>query len=251
MFRGGSPVWGNVSVVTRLHRGIAGPARYAEGMVRPIAASALALLLVACAHTSGTKPPPQGWANNAPTVVDRVVDRPDAQLLLVRQGDLTAWVKVPRVDAKAGDYVLLGQGTPRENVEIPEIGERVPQIVDIAHARVVDFETAKRTVAARAPAGAVRVGTVYAELEARADQKIVVYGAAAKVSGAIGWYWVHLQDGSGDPAKGTHDLTVKTKQVVAEGQRVAFRGTLRKDVDLGFGYHYVALVEDGELVVDE
>lgn len=45
-----------------------------------------------------------------------------------------------------------------------------------------------------------------------------------------------------------HDLTVKTSQRVAVGQRVAFRGVLRKDVDLGFGYHYLALVEDGALI---
>jgi len=197
---------------------------------------------------SGTEPPPDGWANSAPTVVERVVDREATQLLEVRQGRLTTWVSVPRVGAEPGDYILLGQGLARDDVEIPEIGERVPQVVDIAHARVVDFETAKRAVVSTAPDDAVPVGTVYAELDERADREIVVYGAVAKAAGAVGWYWVHLRDGTGDPATGTHDLTVQTKQAVAEGQRVAFRGTLRKDVDLGFGYFYDALVEDAELV---
>ena len=208
------------------------------------------LALAGCKKTSGTEPPPNGWANSAPTVVDRVVTRESAQLLQVRQGRLTTWVEVPRVGAKAGDYILLGQGQARADVVIPELDARVPQVVRIEHARVVDLETARRAVVSTAPAEAVKVGTVYAELEARAGEEVVVYGAVAKVAGAIGWYWVHLRDGSGDPAAGTHDLTVKTKQAVAEGQRVAFRGTLRKDVDLGFGYHYDALVEDAKLVVE-
>lgn len=176
------------------------------------------------------------------------MNRDGAQLLEVRQGRLTTWVAVPAVGARVGDHVLLGQGTAREDVEIPEIGARVPQIVDIAHARVVDLETARRVSAAAAPEGAVPIGTVYAELDARADREIVVHGAVAKATGAVGWNWVHLRDGTGDPARGTHDLTVKTKVEVAEGRRVAFRGVLRKDVDLGFGYHYDALVEDAEVV---
>jgi hypothetical protein len=217
-------------------------------MRRFVLCGCLALGLVGCREGSGTAPPPGGWANSAPTVVDRVVNREGAQLLEVRQGRLTTWVEVPRVGAEVGDYILLGQGTARSDVEIPEIGERVPQVVDIEHARVTDRETARRAVVSRAPEGAVSIGRIYAELDARADEEIVVYGAAAKVSGAIGWYWVHLQDGTGDPSAGTHDLTVQTKQAVAEGQRVAFRGTLREDVDLGFGYHYDALVEDAKVV---
>lgn len=207
------------------------------------------LALSGCRAESGTEPPPDGWANSAPTRVERVVDRDTKQLLEVRQGQLSAWIEVPQVRAKPGDYILLGQGQPRNDVEIPELGERIPQIVDIAHARVVDFETAKRSVVSKAPPDAVAIGNVYAELETRADKPIVVYGAVAKASGAIGYYWVHLQDGTGDEKRGTHDLTVKTTQAVAEGQRIGFKGTLRADVDLGFGYHYDALVEDGEIVV--
>lgn len=204
--------------------------------------------LAACGRPQGTEPPPGGWANSAPTVVERVVDRDDTQLLAVRQGQLRAWVEVPQVRAEVGDYVLLGQGAARTDVEIPEIGERVDTVVDIAHVRVVDERTARRTVASTAPKGAVAVGTVYAELAQRADEEIVVYGTVVKASHAVGWVWVHLQDGTGDASAGTHDLTVQTRQSVTRGQRVAFRGVLRRDVDLGFGYHYDALVEEAEPV---
>lgn len=210
--------------------------------------SLLLSLVLACGSPAGTEPPPGGWANTAPTVVEAVVDRGETQLLSVRQGELQTWVHVPNHGAQVGDHVLLGQGTARTEVEIPELDERASVVVDIDHVQVVDEETAHRVVAAQAPDGAVPIGVVYDELDQRDGTEVVVYGTVVKASSAIGWTWVHLQDGTGDAAAGTNDLTVKTTQLVAEGQRVAFRGTLRADVDLGFGYHYDALVEDGELL---
>ncbi|HNC98047.1 MAG TPA: hypothetical protein PKW90_18090, partial [Myxococcota bacterium] len=147
-----------------------------------------------------------------------------------------------------GDYVLLGRGSARYDVPIPERSTRAPEVVDIAHIRVVDAETARRATARQAPAGAVRIETVYLELDQRADAEVLVFGRVVKAANAVGSYWVHLQDGTGDRSAGTHDLTVQTQEPVVEGQWVAFRGTLRRDVDLGFGYHYDALVEGGTRV---
>lgn len=204
--------------------------------------------LLGCATSRGTAPPPDGWANYAPTRVDQVVERDGAQLIAVSQGEVTTWVAVPDVGAEPGEYLLLGQGTLRKDVTIPELGVRVPEVVDIAHARVVDLETAERAIRFPTPKGAVAIGVIYAELEQRADQEVVVVGTVVKAPNAIGWNWVHLQDGSGDREADTHDITVKTQHRVLVGQRVAFRGVLRQDVDLGFGYHYTALVEGGDLV---
>lgn len=201
--------------------------------------------LTACASTP--EPPPGGWANTAPTQVQQVVDGADQQLLRVAQGDLETWVQVPDAGAAVGDYVLLSQGTPRYDVDLPEVGN-VDVIVDIDHVAVVDAETANRVVASAAPSDAVSIGTVYAELDQRADQTVVVHGTVVKATNAVGWVWVHVQDGSGDPALGSHDLTIQTQDAVVRGQRVSFQGTLRADVDLGFGYHYDALVEDARLL---
>ena len=204
--------------------------------------------LLGCGRSSGTEPPADGWANTGPTVVEQVIDRGVTQLLAVRQGPWKTWVEVPNVGAEVGDYVLLGKGSARRDVEIPEVGQRASEVVDIANVHVVDEETARRTVAANAPKDAVAVQTIYAELDERADKEIVVYGTVVKATSAVGSLWVHVQDGTGDQAAGTHDLTIQTQQSVARGQRVAFRGVLRKDVDLGFGYRYDALVEAAALV---
>lgn len=206
------------------------------------------LLTFGCGDASSTGAPPGGWANSAPTTVEAVVDRGDQQLLQVRQGDLSTWVQVPDVAAQVGDHVLLGRGSARLNVPIPERSTRAPEVVDIAHVRVVDAETARRVTTKQAPAGALTIDEVYTELDQRADAEILVFGRVVKAANAVGSYWVHLQDGTGDRSAGTHDLTVQTHESVVEGQWVAFRGTLRRDVDLGFGYHYDALVEGGTRV---
>jgi hypothetical protein len=213
-----------------------------------ILALASALVNVGCGDASSSDAPPGGWANTAPTSVEVVVDRGEHQLLEVRQGSLTTWVQVPDVGARVGDFVLLGRGEARVNVPIPERALRAPEVVDIEHVRVVDADTASRVTARTAPSGAVSIADVYAQLGRRGDSEVLVFGRVVKAANAVGSYWVHLQDGTGDAANGTHDLTVQTQEAVVEGQWVAFRGTLRRDVDLGFGYHYSALVEGGTRV---
>lgn len=210
---------------------------------------ALLVALGACSTpVQGTEPPPGGWANTAPTRVVQAIDRGEHQLLLVEQGTLRTWIQVPDHRARVGQFVLLGQGTARQDVDIPELGERVDAVVDIAHVQVVDEATARSVVAAVAPSEAVPIGTVFAELEARNGQVIVVHGTVAKATSAAGSVWVHLQDGTGDEAAKTHDLMVQTATPVARGQRVTFKGVLRKDADIGFGYHFDAMVEHAERV---
>lgn len=209
---------------------------------------AIALSLIGCGNTPGTAPPPDGWANNGPTVVTQAIDRETTQLLFVEQGQLRAWVEVPKVGAVAGDYVLLGQGTARADVTIPELDTRVRQVVDIAHVQVVDEQTARDVVASQAPPDATAIGTVFAELAARDGQPIVVYGTVVKANRAAGSVWIHLQDGTGDEAAETHDLTVQAREAATVGQRVAYRGVLRRDANIGFGYQFTALVEEAERV---
>lgn len=197
--------------------------------------------LAACATP---KDPPEGWANHAPTVVEKAVDRGASQLLYVRQGELSTWVQVPQVQARVGDHVLLGRGTLLTHVPIPELSLRASEVVEIARVRVVDEATARQLATRSAPSGALAVAQVYAELLEREGTEVLVFGRVVRAPRAVGSTWVHIQDG------GTHDLTIQTQDTVVVGQWVAFRGTLRRDVNLGFGYHYPALVENG-VRVDE
>ena len=80
------------------------------------------------------------------------------------------------------------------------------------------------------------------------DKTVVVRGQVVKMNaGIMGKNWVHLRDGSGSAADGSHDLLVTTQDKPSVGDVVAARGTVRTDVTLGQGYSYVVMVEDAAL----
>jgi hypothetical protein len=80
-------------------------------------------------------------------------------------------------------------------------------------------------------------------------QKVTVKGKVVKVSsGIMNKNWIHLQDGSGTPAKKDNDLTVTTDQdLPAVGKVVTVTGTLAKGKDFGSGYYYEVIMEDATI----
>ena len=76
-------------------------------------------------------------------------------------------------------------------------------------------------------------------------QKVTVRGQVVKISPNImGKNWLHIQDGTGDPEKNTHDLVVTSSAVVEKGTTISLEGVLAADKDFGFGYRYDVLIED-------
>lgn len=74
---------------------------------------------------------------------------------------------------------------------------------------------------------------------------VVVHAQVVKVTpGVMGKNWVHLQDGSGKAADGTHNVIATTQDTVAVGDVVNAKGTVRTDVNIGAGYAYAVLIED-------
>jgi hypothetical protein len=78
---------------------------------------------------------------------------------------------------------------------------------------------------------------------------IVVRGKVMKVSPRImGRNWIHLQDGTGNPADNTHDLVVTTAlEPDPEWDIITMEGVLAANRDFGSGYTYVVIVEDANL----
>lgn len=93
------------------------------------------------------------------------------------------------------------------------------------------------------------VGEVYKKAADLNTQKVMVKGQVMKVSlNIMGKNWLHLQDGTGDPAGSSHDLVVTTSADVPEqGDIVTIEGTLAANKDFGFGYKYAVIVEDAEI----
>ncbi|HEX7669125.1 MAG TPA: OB-fold nucleic acid binding domain-containing protein [Polyangiaceae bacterium] len=93
------------------------------------------------------------------------------------------------------------------------------------------------------------IADVFAGRARLAGQKVRVRGMVTKVTlNVLGATFLHLHDGSGDPAAKTDDLTVKTLAQPARGDLVILEGVLRKDVDVGAGYQYPVLLEDAVVV---
>ncbi len=80
------------------------------------------------------------------------------------------------------------------------------------------------------------------------NKAVVVRGKVVKVnSGILKMNWVHLRDGTGSDADGSNDLLVTTNEVVNVGDVVTMKGVVHIDKDLGMGYAYKVLVEEGKL----
>jgi hypothetical protein len=95
-------------------------------------------------------------------------------------------------------------------------------------------------------------GYTVAELFAKGaslnKQKVTVRGQVVKVNPNImGRNWIHIQDGTGDPAKNTYDLVVTSADIAKVGEIVSIEGTLAADKDFGFGYKYDVIVENAVL----
>lgn len=95
---------------------------------------------------------------------------------------------------------------------------------------------------------AYTVAEVYAKRTELDKKPVSVKAKVVKVSqGIMGKNWIHLQDGSGDQKKGTHNLVATTNELAAVGDVVTVSGTLAKDRDFGAGYLYQAIIEDGKI----
>lgn len=89
------------------------------------------------------------------------------------------------------------------------------------------------------------VGELFEKGEALNGKKIKVRGQVVKVSmNIMKKNWLHIQDGTGDTLKNTHDLVVTTSAVPQKGSIVVVEGELHAKRDFGAGYSYPVIVED-------
>ncbi|MGB8144543.1 MAG: hypothetical protein WCF05_05120 [Chromatiaceae bacterium] len=88
------------------------------------------------------------------------------------------------------------------------------------------------------------IADIYKEKAELAGKPVKLQGKVVKVNNNImNRNFLHLQDGSGDPAAGTNDLTITSGDTAAMGDTVTVTGTLAVDLDFGSGYKYPLLLE--------
>lgn len=97
----------------------------------------------------------------------------------------------------------------------------------------------------RKPEGGYTVMELWQAKDDLAGESVTFRGRVVKVNPEImGRNWLHVQDGSGDTAAGTNDVTVTTRNLAGVGDLVLVRGTLAVDRDFGGGYRYGVIVEN-------
>ena len=92
------------------------------------------------------------------------------------------------------------------------------------------------------------IADIYQEKAELAGKPVKLQGKVVKVNNNImNRNFLHLQDGSGDPALGTNDLTITSEETAGMGDTVSVTGTLAVDMDFGSGYKYPLLLEKASI----
>jgi hypothetical protein len=119
-----------------------------------------------------------------------------------------------------------------------------PDVGDAAGAGAVDAVVAELTPGQD-------IAYVYANKDTLAGQPISLRGKVVKYNdGIMGRNWIHIQDGSGDAAAGSHDLLVTTQGTAAVGDTVVVTGNVAVNKDFGAGYSFPVLVEDASVTTE-
>lgn len=96
---------------------------------------------------------------------------------------------------------------------------------------------------------AYTISEIFEQTEALNGKTVRIQGKVVKFSPMImGRNWIHLQDGTGDPIKNSHDLVVTTSEQMKVDDIITIEGVLATNKDFGAGYKYGAIVEEAKTV---
>lgn len=171
------------------------------------------------------------------------------------------WVAVPKMKVTKGQNMSFIPGGVMTNFESKTLRRKFDEI--IFSAGPINKQQAQGETQATGSKGKVVATTdnikvekasgenaftieeVYRNSESLNQKNVVIKAKVVKVSASImNKNWLHIQDGTGDPSKGTRDLVVTTKDLPSVGDVVTVSGTLAKDKDFGAGYNYNVIVEN-------
>jgi len=194
------------------------------------------------------------------------------------------WAAVPKTELKVGEEITLQGGSVMENFNSKTLNKTFEKIIfatgvsrgneqEVSAAGAAgSFDAAVKKEGADASGGSAGNVVPFTDLKvekaagpdgqavaevfekaATLDKKnVAVKGQVVKVSKNImGKNWLHIQDGTGDPNKNTHDLVVTTPDTAEKGDIVTVEGPAAANKDFGSGYKYDVIIEDGKVTKAE
>ena len=185
-------------------------------------------------------------------------------VLLEKKGK-KIWVAVPQMSVTVGQKLELQPGQEMVNFHSESLNRTFDSIIFSAgpaqpqgasaapaghegsKAAAVSAEKGVKVEKATGP-NAYTVADIFAKRTELGQKTAVVRAKVVKVSPRImGSNWIHLQDGTGDTEKKTHDLVVTTQDLPAVGDIVTVNGTVAVDKDFGAGYKYSVIIEKASI----
>jgi len=217
------------------------------------------------AHPGGRKADPHTTATPAEAIQGKVLERLDASpYCYLRLGTTKGevWAAVPEGAIEKGMVVTVVNPMQMGAFESKTLKRTFPEIyfgtLAPAGTQPPNPHHASQKSAQAVPVGKVpkaqgpqsrTVAEVWSRKRQLNEKLVTVRGKVVKFNqGVLGRNWIHLQDGSGSPKKGTHDLTFTTLSKAAVGDLITLKGMVRINRDLGSGYFYEVLVEDAALI---
>jgi hypothetical protein len=222
-----------------------------------------ALLFATAALASHAMPSQQATALKGEVLETRDVEGYTYLRLATPSGE--TWAAVPTAKVKKGERVTVVNTAVMNNFQSKTLGKTFDSIVfgqlgsgatPAAAAPAEPRANPPVATAAAAPkpikvakaggADARTVAEIYKGKAALKDKAVTLRAQVVKVNnGIMGKNWLHLQDGSGSAAAGDQDIVVTTQGSAAVGDVVTVKGTVRADVDVGMGYRYAVMIENG------
>lgn len=208
----------------------------------------------------------------AASLSGKVVETMDAggyTYVCIEKNGRKTWVAVPGMKVAVGRNISFAPGQEMTNFSSKTLNRTFAKIVFSPGPAAAATGAKDATAGAASPgstgavvkpaetvavekaegANAYTVAEVYAKKAKLNKKTVLVRGTVVKVSaGIMGKNWIHLQDGSGDPAQGTHNLVFTSQDLSAKGDVVTMSGTLYKNKDFGSGYKYAVIVEQASIV---
>lgn len=184
----------------------------------------------------------------------------------LKEGKSSVWVAVPPMKVKVGQRLTLEAGMEMRDFFSKTLKRTFPVLFlsngpmsEAAgsanpHQQVAEAHSSKAMppetdIKIEKAAGGVTVEELYRRNKELDGKQVLVRGKVVRISPKImGRNWIHLQDGTGDQGKGTHDLTLTMPDIPVIGEVVVIKGAARKDKDFGSGYRYSIIVEDAAIV---
>lgn len=238
------------------------PAGTAEHAAEPTSAAPTAMTAAAPVTQS---------AGTSGTVVE-TMNAAGYTYVQVDNGKEKIWAAAPAFTVAVGDSVVVPEGMPMNNYHSKTLDRDFPVVYFVDSVLNASAPAASDVSASGMPAGhpapaapaadvdlsniakaegGLTVGEIFADKANLSGQEVTLRGKVVKFSPQImGKNWIHIQDGSGDQAAGTNDLTVTTSVTAKIGDTILVQGPLTVDKDFGYGYQYDAIIEDAKVTVE-